>query len=993
MDIEKILFDRSIYEINLLESRSTFKSYSTIDNYNNSLTNESLFNDNWKGLYLKDIPKNLDEFISSIKEAELHNVEVPLSLELQGYGKPQYVNTQYEFDGYAESEIGGIPKLDNPCFIYQNYMNINKEDLNKKIIINFKGFESGLFLYVNDIFVGYSENLYLDSEFDISKYLIEGNNKINACVVKYNSSRWLLNQDFFRFTGLFRDVTIYKLHKNHIYDVWIKTKNTGLTEIRLTGDLLNIRKDIEIYQPDGKLIFESSDLLNDFCFNIVSPFLWSAETPNLYTLIIKTYLDNELIEIVEEHFGYKEVKINDGVLFYNNKRLKLYGINRHEWNCQKGRSVTIDDMNFDVEFLKNHNVNAVRTSHYPNNSYFYELADKYGLYIMDEACLETHSSLTTYNSIGYDTQIPGDDHSWDGICVNKVKRMYLRDKNHPSIFMYSLGNESGYGEVLYEMYKALKELDKDILIHYEWSCRLPGKDNCTDVFSQMYAPAYKIDELLSGYDKKPYLICEYAHAMGNSLGALDKYLALFDKYKNYHGGFIWDYIDQSLYSRDDEGNMLLNYGGDFLDKPSDHDFSCNGVIFSDRTKAHKAPKAIEMKYQYQQINFTLNENILGIENNYLFTNTNRFKFIIKVYSNQKLIQSYERVFDILPSSKFDFELDKDLLNFIGEVVVQIKVVSNDNLIAYKHFDIVKQKPLIEKDIKELKVIDGRFNIGVKVGNLDLLFSKSSYLQSLGGLISLKINNEEYLVNEILPTIFRPITNNDYSNYMAYDDSFLLSYSKYLRLDYKSTKYDYDEHQFKIRFKYLMDHRNETGVWITYTVTELGELIIDVDYEKLNDISELGMLGLRFELVKNKKNIDYCGLSGETYPDRKKGGIYGIHHLNVEDGYVEYMTPQECGNHEDTRWIVVNGESSKLRLEYIDKYFKFKFMEYSDFSIDTASHFDELPKTRKNYLTIMGYTRGIGGDNTWGAKVHEEYCIKNENLSFSIRLFEERKEDE
>ena len=993
MHSKKILFDKSIYEINLLEQRSCFKSFSSWSNYKNNITNEIIINDQWKGLYLQDTPDDLEEFLNRLDDNLLSPISVPLSIELQGYGTIKYVNTQYEFDGYEVENIGGEICSKNPCFIYQRMLNITSEDMLKRIIINFKGFESGLFLYINNRFCGYSENLYLDSEFDISDYLKIGENKINAIVVKYSSSSWLLNQDFFRFMGLFRDVSILKVDKNHIFDVSIITKNDGYTKIELLGNIEQLNKNIQILSKDNEVVYETKTHNNDIEFVIERPLLWSAELPNIYKLVIKLYKGEELIEVIEEKYGYKEVRIKDGVMYFNDKKLELYGVNRHEWNHLSARSISNEDMLFDVRFLKEHNVNAVRTSHYPNQNKLYELADEYGLYIMDEACLETHSSLTTYNSIGYDTQIPGNDLSWETICLNKIKRLYLRDKNHPSIFMYSLGNESGYGEVLNKMYLKIKELNPNILVHYEWCCRVKEQDFYTDVYSQMYAPANKIEQLLKTYKDKPYLICEYAHAMGNSLGAIDKYISLLDKYDNYHGGFIWDYIDQALYSKNENGKLVLNYGGDYNEKPNDHDFSCNGIIFADRKDAYNNPKAVEMKYQYQQIKFELIGKELIIHNTYSFKNTDNYRFCFNVINNSKLHKNFNKFLHIEPKENQSINLDEEFFRLNGEVILQIFVYENENVIAYKHF-VLADNTMINETLKyDLSVIDGRYNIGVKVNNINLLFAKSSISYYLGGLISLKINDEEYIKNEILPTIFRPLTSNDIGNYYVYENSKLLSYSKYLRLDYKSTKYEYNDERFIIKFKYLMDHKKVNGVWITYTVTNSAEIIIDVSYEKLDGIEELSLLGLRFELLKDKKELVYYGLSGETYPDRKAGGVIGVHHLDVKNGYTNYMTPQECGNHEETRWLIVNGSKSSLKVEQNKQPFKFKFMEYSDFDIDNATHFEELSTTRKNYLTIMGYTRGIGGDNTWGAKVHEEYCIKNENLEFSIKISEFNKGEE
>lgn len=972
IDYKRILFDKSIYEINLLPQTSNFHRFEDETALKKNIESERDFNDGWKGRYYTKYDSEAEKYITE-DISQLADIDVTLAPELQGYGKNQYVNSQYPFDGYSDGEFGEDITVDNPCILYAKDFTVGKISPDKRFLLNFKGSESAFFVYLNGEFVGYSENLYLDSVFDITEVLSEGQNRIAVLCFKYSTSTWFLCQDFFRFSGLFRGVTITEKDIAGVEDIDFQSevdyKNASShTVITVKG------KDAERVfglELDGKLVWEERSNEKTVSANLSGLKLWSAEAPTTYKLTVRTLKDGKTLDIAVCNIGFRDVKIKDGIILLNGKRIILNGINRHEWDMRRGRSVTAEDMEFDVRFLKEHNVNAVRTSHYPNQNYWYDLCDENGLYLMDEACLESHGSFAAANGYASADSIPGDDMSWLDLCANKVLRMYERDKNHPSILFWSLGNESGTGEVFFSLRKALLNRNPELIIHYEQGYLNEEAMRVSDIYSSMYTPAADVAEFLKTHTDKPYILCEFAHAMGNSLGDLAAYRKLLNRFQNFQGGFIWDYIDQGLFAKNIDGQTALCYGGDFGDRPNDCDFCCNGVIFADRKKSELSSKAQEMKYHYQPVSFEIDESSITVSNNNLFVATDGLKFIFEVVHNGKMIRKDEFSLSI-PAGESQKITVANAKPEYGEILYRISAVRNETEVAFEEKVIGRLPEKAASCENAPKVIEGHFNIGVTANGVSYLFTKSGTSYKVAGLVSICVGDEEWLKREPLPTIFRPNTTNDCCNVFRYEAAVALGFSYNVRCDQPSVKWKVENDKFIIRYRYIFDNARNEGSAVEYVIDGSGKMRVNATLEKLSAIPSLPLFGIKFEFPLNKDRFKYFGKGPyDCYPDREKGIQSGIYSSNAAREYVDYIYPQECGNHEDTRWIEIFGENSSLTFKS-DKNFSFKFLQYDDISIERATHKEDLPEPRSNYLTVCGFTRGVGGDDSWGAKVHPEF---------------------
>lgn len=998
-DYGQILFDKQVYEINLMPQRSTFHVYDSEAAYQAGQTQETVMNDEWKGIYSESFDKSLEGFYLKNKSiGDLEDVIVPLPIELQGYGKPQYINSEYAFDGYSDGEYGETITTNNPCMVYVKDFEWEKAT-DKKYILNFKGSESAMFLYVNGEFVGYSENLFLDSEFDITRQLQRGKNRIAVLCFKYSSSTWLLDQDFFRFSGLFRGVTLSEVSADGIYDIEVRSKvnseeRSSETEIILYCEADGVVRELEIQDDQGITIWTCRTRNTRSNVSLKDLQLWTAETPHLYRLIIRSYKEDSLFEIAELSIGFRDVCIRDGMLLLNGKRLILNGINRHEWNMERGQSVTEEDIEFDVKFLKEHNVNAIRTSHYPNNTSFYQWCDELGLYLMDEACMESHGSFSWAGGYRYSDSFPADDERWTNLCISKLMRMYERDKNHPSILMWSLGNESGTGRVFFQMRERLLKRNPDVLIHYEQGYGNEEYMKVSDVYSSMYTFACRVEEFIrNGHADKPYILCEYMHAMGNSLGDMKQYRLLLDKYPTFQGGFIWDYIDQGLLAEDLNGERKLCYGGDFGDKPNDMDFCGNGIIFADRREAHRSSKAQTMKYYYQPILFQLSEKEVRIQNRYTFRDTSHLLFVLEQLVDGVVIRTEEFQLCLKAGAYMSYPICA--ASEPGELVYRISAVQKEAQDGIRKGTVLACEECVirtgdspvfmAQPEQRPKVIDGHYTIGVHTQDVTYLFRKAGVSYTVAGLYGIQVAGEEFLVREVQPTVFRPNTSNDIGNAFVFQSALALSYAKFVRGVNEKMVYGIVENSFEITYRYTFDHNNMEGATITYRVNAAGEMKVTATVDPLTNLKSLPLFGLHFEIPKNKEQFTYYGKGPfETYPDRKDGILSGIYHGVCEKEYVNYLYPQECGNHEETRYLIVEGENSALRFHGNGTNFRFKYLKHSDFEIENATHVEELPPSSRNHLTICGYMRGVGGDDSWGAPVHEPYVLNSDRpYTFSI----------
>lgn len=962
------LFNKSIYEINLLPQRSRFTTRNA----------EVLFNEGWRGQYSSDYAPEMLEYLKLEKPiTDLAEIEVNLAPELQGYGEIQYANTQYPFDGLNSGEIGEAIELPNACMLYVKDYILEEKEADYQYIINFQGSESGLFLYVNNQFVGYSENLYLDSEFDLTPYLEVGTNRIGVMCFKYCSSTWLLDQDFFRFSGLFRDVKLLKRSIYGVYDIEVNSKvdsgnRTSKTSLILKGDLDVYRK-ITILDSTGETIWKAEGNELQYEAELTDLKLWSAEIPNLYQLVIESYQGQQLVETAELNIGFREVCIKDGILLLNGKRLIINGVNRHEWNMERGRSVTKEDMDFDVDFLKKHHVNAVRTSHYPNQNYFYELCDSKGMYLVDEACLESHGSYATVEGYKYELGIPGDDMAWSTICIEKLMRMYERDKNHPSIIIWSLGNEAGYGEVFFEMRKALKKRCPSAVIQYEQGYGEEEYMKVSDVYSSMYVPAKNVAEFIeNGHRDKPYILCEFEHAMGNSLGDMDSYRELLRVYPTFQGGFVWDYIDQGLMV---DGKLC--YGGDNFDRPNDMDFCCNGILFADRELAELSSKAKSLKYSYQNLHFVLEKENLIIKNCNLFLDTKDMEFCMELLLDGEVVERDNFKLNVQPGGCKEYVIPFRKESESGKELMYRIHVYDENAweVACDEWIVIPRNPKYEVPENAPRVVKGRFNIGVWAGDTHYYFTRTGVSYALAGLTGIRVAEEEFLMREVTPTVFRPNTSNDIGNGFCFDAATALALTKSAFCPRENIHWHMEGNLFVISYNYILEHVRGEGVTITYTVDGNGHLCVQAELDALTGLESLPLFGLHFAMPKDKEYVTWFGRGPlETYTDRKMGIESGIYHSTSNEQYVPYIYPQECGNHEDVRYVQVEGKHSAIRFEGNKDLFSFKYLPYSDFEIETATHVDELPESTANHLTICGFTRGVGGDDSWGCPVHEPFVL-------------------
>ena len=612
------------------------------------------------------------------------DIHVPAHIQMEGYDAPQYANVQYPWEGHDEIHPGEIPEYFNPVASYVKYFTVPERMKGKRLFISFQGAESGLALWLNGAFVGYAEDSFTPSEFELTDYVKDGENKLAAQVFKWTSASWCEDQDFYRFSGIYRDVYLYTVPEIHVRDMKISAcpdeelKN-GELEIRLemmaSEDIRGTAK--FRLSREGRVVFEEERALEKetVCSaTVADPALWSAEEPELYDLTVEICgEDGKLQEIIPEKVGFRRFEMKDHVMMLNGKRIVFKGVNRHEFSSVSGRVVTEAELRKDLEVMKQNNINAIRTCHYPDSSLIYRLCDEYGLDMIDETNLESHGSWDLAAMSGnMDEVVPNDREEWLAPMLDRVESIYQRDKNHPAVLIWSCGNESFGGKVIYEMSRRFKKLDPARLVHYEGVFHDRRYNDTSDMESQMYTPVEKIKEFLEKDRSKPFICCEYTHAMGNSCGAMHKYTDLTDTEELYQGGFIWDYIDQSIGKKDRYGKVFQAYGGDFGERPSDYSFSGNGIVYGgDR---EPSPKMQEVKFNYQNITAETGRTEVKIINKNLFINTGAFECRVSVARDGRVIKSAVMETGVEPLSKKTYALPFAEETLPGEYTVTVSSI-------------------------------------------------------------------------------------------------------------------------------------------------------------------------------------------------------------------------------------------------------------------------------------------------------------------------------
>ncbi len=528
-------------------------------------------------------------------------IRVPGHMETQGYGQLQYTNTLYPWDGRSALRPPQVDLNDDPVGSYAREFDLDAGLRGQRVCISFQGVEQAMYLWCNGKFVGYAEDSFTPSEFDLTPYIKETGNRICVEVYKHSSAAWIEDQDFFRFSGMFRPVYLYAKPAVHLADIWLKAglsedNTTGLLtpELKLDGETEGVSVTLRLTDPEGYALYEGPVTGDTIELEGIQP--WSHKTPVLYhaELTLKD-AQGTVQEVVPYDIGFRRFEMKDGIMCLNGERVVFNGVNRHEWNPEKGRAIDADDMNAAMAVLKANNINAVRTCHYPDQSLWYDLCDKNGIYMIDETNLESHGSWQKLGAIEPSWNVPGGLPEWKDCVVDRARSMLERDKNHAAVLIWSCGNESYAGEDILAMTQFFHAKDPSRLVHYEGVVHNRAFAAITDMESRMYAKPWEIREYLESKPEKPFILCEYMHDMGNSLGGMESYVKLAEEYPQYQGGFIWDYMDQAIWHTDVMGRKVLGYGGDFGERTTDYNFSGNGIVYADGAEK---PAMQDVRYWY-----------------------------------------------------------------------------------------------------------------------------------------------------------------------------------------------------------------------------------------------------------------------------------------------------------------------------------------------------------------------------------------------------------
>ena len=933
------------------------------------------------------------------------DIRVPAHIQMEGYDAPQYANVQYPWEGHEDIHPGEIPEHFNPVASYVKYFEVPEEMQGKRLFISFQGAESGIALWLNGQFVGYSEDSFTPSEFELTEYVKEGENKLAAQVFKWTASSWCEDQDFYRFSGIYRDVYLYTVPEVHVYDLQIR----AIPDETLSTAALEIGTDtwgkgtVKItLSKDGETVIEDKKALDGeeiYSWKVEDPVLWSAEDPQLYDLVLEVYNEaGELQEVVPQKVGFRRFEMKDGIMTLNGKRIVFKGVNRHEFSSVSGRHVSEEELRKDLKIMKQNNINAIRTCHYPDASLIYQLCDEYGIYMIDETNLESHGSWDVAEfTKDYTYVVPHDKPEWLDMMLDRANSMYQRDKNHAAILIWSCGNESFGGKDIFEMSQFFHKEDPTRLVHYEGLCHDRRYNDTSDMESQMYPSVEAIKEFLAKDSSKPFICCEYTHAMGNSCGAMHKYTDLTDTEPKYQGGFIWDYIDQSIYKKDRYGKEFQAYGGDFGERPTDYNFSGNGIAYGGNRDA--SPKMQEVKFNYQNITAEVSADSVKVINKNLFVSTDIFDCKVTVAKNGKVIHKASLATAVAPLSEETYVLPLAKEEKPGEYTVTVSFhLKEDKAWAEAGHEVAFGQYVYKVEVPKkacpegVEVIRSTHNIGVRGAHFEVLFSVLN-----GGLTSYKYAGKEMIEAIPKPNFWRAPTDNDCGNLMGMRYGQWKLASMYLsHKDFRQGAYgpanmpevEVNEKSVKVSYTYIMPTTPTSECKLSYEVFGDGRVKTTLVYDPVKELGDMPEFGVIFKFNADYDRVEWYGLGeAETYADRKKGAKLGIYANKVADNIARYMVPQECGAKEEVRWAKVIDRKGRGMLFEMDENngpMMFSALPYTPHEMENAMHPYELPEVHYTVVRVAKDQMGIGGDDSWGARTHEEYLLKTDKkMEFSF----------
>ncbi|MBQ6362005.1 MAG: DUF4981 domain-containing protein [Lachnospiraceae bacterium] len=967
-------------------------------------TDRVLLNGSWYFAWAETPESGDTEFYKEKRDlSEMGEITVPGCLELQGYGQVRYTNSTYEWDGAENLIPPQIPVKNNPVGRYIRTVNIPEEWNGKQIVIRFDGVGSAMFLWVNGRFAGYNEGSFTPAEFDITEYLHQGENRIAVEAVKYCTGSWMEDQDFFRYSGIFRDVTLFALPEMHVEDVFVWTEKIreDAGSARISAAIkYRLRTDTGclhwiVTDENGKTAAEEicAGFPEKLDITVKDPLLWNAEEPHLYEL--KLILQNDRGETVEKakvSFGIRTVEVKDSMLLVNGRRIVFRGVNRHEFSLTGGRTVTAEEMLLDIRFMKENNINAVRTCHYPDVSLWYELCDKHGVYLIDETNLESHGSWATAHGEDPEYNVPGSRQEWTAAALDRVTAMLERDKNHPSVIMWSLGNESYAGDVMRKMYQLFHARDSRP-VHYEGVCHCREYDDISDVESRMYLPPDGCEEYLKNDPDKPFLLCEYMHAMGNSLGGMKAYTDL-EKYPQYAGGFIWDYIDQAALL-DEDGACRTAYGGDFGDYPNAGNFCGDGIIYADRTIS---PKVCEAKALYAPVSIAAETEFVTVRNRNFFTDTSGYRFIAELYENGG--KTAEREISV-PSAapgetvRAEHGFAEALLKAGSgkEMLVRVRaltacgteMVPAGHEIAFGEFVCGKYSGRESGErADDYEIIKGGDIVGVRGKDFLIRFPLGQPFQ-----LSARYDGKEIFRHSHRIALWRALTDNDRGN----AQQFRLASAKAAEYGQYMTHAEYTETDGLLTVKYEISLPKAVGEAVkgnlSYKVRRDGSIDVIAELPAGSGFAEIPAFGVSMELRKEFSEVSWYGYGPEeNYPDRNHGVKLERFVTSAAELPVKYLKPQECGNHTGVREIRVTDQNgSGVCFSMLDCPLNASVLPYSAEELENAYHSYDLPQQQAVHVRILAAIEGVGGIDSWGALPQDSCRIFPENgfsLTFRMR---------
>lgn len=1025
--------------INRMDARATSYSYNDVASAitgNRNLANIKSLNGTWKFQFVEDSKnRSLDFFKENYNVDNWDTITVPSNWERKGYGQAIYTNYTYPFRP-REPYIDRI----NAVGSYRRNFTIPETWEDKRIILHFGSVSSAYYVWINGKKVGYAEDSCLPSEFDITNFIKRGTNTVSVQVFRWSDGSYLENQDHWRLSGIQREVLLLAQPKVAINDFTVRTQ----FDENLKDAKLQVRP--EISKPDNfdikgwyikpqlvdhtnkNILTEGSsisveDIVNekyphrdnvDFALfeeKISTPKKWSAERPYLYTLLLELYnSNNTLIEVRQSKIGFRDIKVNsDYSLLVNGKSVLLYGVNRHDHDHINGKALTREDIKKDLELMKRYNINAVRTSHYPNDPYFYELCDEYGIYVMDEANIETHETGSRLSNRP----------SWGVSFFERVFRMVERDKNHPSIICWSLGNESGYGPNHAMVGAWVKDFDPTRLLHYEGAQGNPLSEHylkygspeylenkateyanpddrpVVDMVSRMYLDLNQLQNLSKNNTiKRPVLMCEYAHAMGNSLGNLKEYWGLIRSKNKLIGGFIWDWIDQGLLEHKNSQHYYA-YGGDYQDQPNSGNFCINGIIASDRTPK---PQIEECKYVFQPIEFTgedLTKGIVKIINRHFFENLNIYDFTYKIEENGH--QVFKAPFSVEPIKpgeaqivKLNYNLKKKRPGSIYTLRLSAKLKTS-TLYANKGFEVAKQQfilpftketPKIKKRSLGVEVIESENLISIGNHKFRVTFNKDS-----GVISSLSYGSKPIISGKNRPYFWRPSTDNDVRGWLPNDEHIHL----WKDMDTKLKVFDVQinkEDKYRTKVLFSLKSPEHVTLDLVYEVDGGGKIEVDYSLSIPENMADVIRVGMQFQVSNKLQNMSFFGKGPyENYADRAFASELDLYEGVVDDFYFNYVRPQESSNHTMTYWLKLRDNKNGVKFFNSTTPLSTSVWPYDTDAIDKAEHTFELVKSEYFTVNIDLAQGGIGGCDSWTGRARpiEKYSLNDANYNYTFTI--------